>query len=751
MNQEWNWPGSRWWRIDLHAHTPASGDFDRPGGERRNWPDWIEAAARAKLDAVESELGRRLTWVKMTRPDSEGLRLALLDGPDSLKPAARDNPGDPNGRRGELAIESISVANGRFIGRPDPVTVRFNPWLNAIIGGRGTGKSTLVDFCRKTLRRETELDASGNRGEDGSLRQLFERRIRVGRRGREGLLTEDTRIEVVYRKHGERFALTWNRHGADHAITRLDGDERIPEEGSVCERFPVRIYSQKQLFAMAQDPDALLTVIDDGPGVGAAEKSREIDHLESRYLSLRAQARSAEARSKGLSGRRAQLSDVQRKLDFLQEGGQAGQLSEYRKNRQLDDTWEEVVKAVWAAVQEVAEAAEQLEVADLGGAEERSREEDRSRMSLAKAHVALGRAVGRLRRTVLADVENAQREIEGILGGEDVLAWRRVLETGEDEFREASAELTALGIADPAEYTDLLAEARRLRREINELENEQARASKLARDADDTLKLYRERRHALWEARAKFAEDASGGTIHVEVAPLSNSSRLSRTLIDILGTERFEADRRALARRIRPATGQWSWDNLDALVSEIRRFLSGRLDSWPTEDHRFQGALGKVPPERIDRLALYAPDDSVDVRFRSRGGHWRPLKSGSPGQQTAALLAFALGHGAEPIILDQPEDDLDNTLIYDLLVSQLKETKLRRQVIVVTHNPNIVVHGDAEYVLSLDAGEGQTRMACEGGLQEKRVRDEICRVMEGGREAFESRYRRIMPAEGPGT
>lgn len=52
MNQEWDWPGSRWWRMDLHAHTPASGDFDRPGDERGNWPDWIEAAARANLDAI---------------------------------------------------------------------------------------------------------------------------------------------------------------------------------------------------------------------------------------------------------------------------------------------------------------------------------------------------------------------------------------------------------------------------------------------------------------------------------------------------------------------------------------------------------------------------------------------------------------------------------------------------------------------------------------------------------------------------
>ena len=58
---------------------------------------------------------------------------------------------------------------------------------------------------------------------------------------------------------------------------------------------------------------------------------------------------------------------------------------------------------------------------------------------------------------------------------------------------------------------------------------------------------------------------------------------------------------------------------------------------------------------------------------------------------------------------------------------------------------------DAEFVLSLEAGDGQSRIACEGGLQEDKVRDEICRVMEGGREAFESRYRRIMSADRPGA
>ncbi|MBU1065398.1 ABC transporter, partial [bacterium] len=99
--------------------------------------------------------------------------------------------------------------------------------------------------------------------------------------------------------------------------------------------------------------------------------------------------------------------------------------------------------------------------------------------------------------------------------------------------------------------------------------------------------------------------------------------------------------------------------------------------------------------------------------------------------------------GEEPLVLDQPEDDLDNHLIYDLIVAQLKEIKPNRQIIVVTHNANIVVNGDSENVLALEIKSGQTHKVCAGSLQKSSVRDEICRVMEGGEKAFDLRYKRI--------
>ena len=906
MSVSWDWPGSRWWRVDLHTHTPASHDF-KPETERANpdWARWVRAVRTADLDAagitdhntaagiselqgaaadlddsptlfpgveltagdgvhllllmdpsctqqhiedlltkaaipveqrgrqtarsslnveeilrrcgddalivgahvnrpdgllgheglqriavlqhrnlaaVEvnpdaeideswldgsrheirrifsrvwcsdghslADLGRRFTWVKMTRPDLEGLRLALLDGSASLKPAFRNKPGNPNSHAA-LAIESITVHKGKFIGLTSPVTVAFNPWLNAIIGGRGTGKSTLLDFCRKTLRREAELDG-GDRSEEGSLRALFDRRMRVpASRLEEGLLRKDTRIELVYRKEDERFVLSWSQTATASSVARLDGDERTPEEGDIRERFPVRIYSQKQLFALAQDPNALLTVIDDSHAVRKAELARRIEQLADRYLSLRAEARAASRLASELPGRKALLKDVQHKLEVLAKGGQAQVLNDYRKLRQQDDTWRAIREAAAQAVESVGQSAAELSVADLDLGP--AAEDDPARASLRRAHETLRRTVEGLRKDVHDRVEQTRRAVGEIDEGEDAVRWRAAVDAGKREFDEATAQLAKEGISDPNEYRDLLEEAASLEREIEALQKEHDRVEELNKEAVAALSEYRDQRRGLSERRGRFATETSSDVIRVAIVPNANRGRLAEDLADILGIERFESDRQAIALKIQPEQSRpWSWEKLDDLVADARQFLSGNLKSWPARDQRFAAALRNVPPERIDRLALYLPEDAVEVSFRDRSAsHWRPLTQGSPGQQTAALLAFVLGYGFEPIILDQPEDDLDNTLIYELLVSRLRETKIKRQVIVVTHNPNIVVHGDAEFVLSLNAAGGQSHIACHGGLQEWKVRDEICRVMEGGREAFESRYQRIMTAGSP--
>ena len=691
------------------------------------------------------DLGARYTWVKMTEPTLEGLRLALSDGSDSLRPARGKDLENPNAHA-EMAIERITVYDTKHIGRPSPTEVRFNPWMNAIIGGRGTGKSTLLDLFRKSMRRDGELDKAGV-GEEGSLRSLFDDRMRVpADRSDSGLLTGESRVEVVYRKDGDRFLVSWSQDGNAQPIARLSNGDASAEMGSVSERFPVRIYSQKQLFALAQNPDALLAVLDDAQEVDGAETRRELKRLEGRYLALRAEARQALTHARELPDREASLADVQRKLDLLQQGGHAEVLRLYRSRRRIDGTWKAVQAASEQGLDAVDEAVGALAVSDLS----LPTGDDEATQALRRAHQSLHQLIEGFRGEVLDSIEDVRRRLAEVLQGADAGQWSAAVDASEEAYQTTVSQLEEEGIADPTEYGELVERARGLEAGIEKLRTEEQRANRLEREADAVLAEYREARGQFSVKRKDFAGRASGDTLRVEVSSFAEHSDLAASLEDILGIEAFNEDRKLIARRIRPqGEGEWDWGSLDGVVGEMRAFQSRETDSWETRDARFATRLRGLPAERIDRLALYLPRDVLQVKFRSGdSAPWRPMAQGSPGQQTAALLAFVLGFGSEPIVLDQPEDDLDSTLIYELLVRRFRETKPTRQLILVTHNPNIVVHGDAEYVLSLESKGSRTAVSREGGLQEQDVREEICRVMEGGREAFESRYRRIMPLDG---
>jgi DNA repair ATPase RecN len=695
-----------------------------------------------------ADLGRRFTWMKMTRPDIEGLRLALLDGSGSLRPADNTDPGDPN-KHASSAIQSITVRQAKYMGRskatnlPSPLTVDFNPWLNALIGSRGTGKSTLVDFCRKAFRRDGELSAGG----ETSLRAAYDKRMRVpANRGDEGLLTPETLVEVNYRKDGECFVLSWDDQGKTAPISRFEDGHRVDEQGDIRERFPVRIYSQKQLFELAREPHALLTVIDDSADVRGAELVRLRKEAETAYLSLQAEVRALRAQVADLPSRVAALADVRRKLEVLQKGGHAKALSDYRSRRRNNGTWESIRAAALDAVQALGRTADaSLTVADLDLGPEA--DSDPASAALQRAHQKVRIAVDTLRSSVIDAVEQARTAIDGAKTGADAAAWQEAMSRSEDDYRTVAQQLAQAGIANPDEYRDLLQRATALEQEILALEKRKVTADEREREASAMLRRYRDNRSELTDRRRQFVAATSSDLVRVEIRGYAMYEGIADLLRDALGIARFEDDYIALVEQIVPADQHWSFEKLDERVTRLREVVGDPQQQWSARDKRFETALRKVPPERLDRVALIFPDDAVDVSFRDprdASASWRQLAQGSPGQQTAALLAFVLGYGHEPIILDQPEDDLDNTLIYELVVRRLRETKLTRQVIVVTHNPNIVVHGDAELVVSLEARAGQTQIAFAGGLQERRAREEVCRVMEGGPLAFETRYRRIM-------
>ena len=133
----------------------------------------------------------------------------------------------------------------------------------------------------------------------------------------------------------------------------------------------------------------------------------------------------------------------------------------------------------------------------------------------------------------------------------------------------------------------------------------------------------------------------------------------------------------------------------------------------------------------------------MKVSYKPEGNSkYIPLSNASAGQKTTAILTFLLAYGKQPLLLDHPEDDLDNKLVYDLIVSRLKTSKSNRQIIVVTHNANIPVNADSEYIVSMNSETDEISIKCEGTMDDKEIRKEICDVMEGTKYAFEMRAKK---------
>ena len=439
---------------------------------------------------------------------------------------------------------------------------------------------------------------------------------------------------------------------------------------------------------------------------------------------------------------------MRHKIDVLQSGNQTQVIKRYQQLHNKDSSWKQVLVEVMNAIASIKSQVSELTVADLITD---AAEEDQAQASLQKVHGEIKETINGLRQDLKHRIDVAQNDIAQIQESDDAQYWQNEVVSIQGKLEKTMEKLTQQGIANPNEYSDLLRSSKSLEEKIQNCRNQKADAEKLERDAVKVLSSYRKAHVDMNKLRQSFLSEVSfenENLIKIKVNQLSNYDDLTEKIGEILGTSAFERDREEMAKKIKQANGKpWGWENLDTLITDMRK-LPDPPASWTIQDKRFRDYLQKLPPERVDRLALYCPEDEVEVEFREKkGGSWKPLPQGSPGQQAAALLAFILGHGKEPIIIDQPEDDLDNALIYELLVRRLREVKQHRQVIVVTHNPNIVVNGNAELVLSLKVDQGQTRIGCYGGLQDQSVRDEICRVMEGGREALERRYQWILLPE----
>jgi energy-coupling factor transporter ATP-binding protein EcfA2 len=711
--------------------------------------------------------GSHFTWVKMGSPSLEGLRLALLDGNDvSIRRSDDAASGYSPYATPDHFIERVEIVSARYMGREATERLGFSPWFNALVGGRGTGKSTIVHFLRLAYRREGEL---ARLGDIESVARTFERFNHSPKsRDDHGGLSGDnvTSVQVVVVRDGERYRLSWRQDGQGPAVEEEDGAGWRPSSSQTitAERFPLRLFSQGQIAALSTEgTHALLDLIDQT--VGAHTEKAAIQEEERRFLALRASVRDLAGKVAGRDALNVQLADVRRKLDRFEQQHHAEVLKAYqlrtRQEREIArqfDAAAEFAKRIDSLASELAPDDVPAGLFDEGNTADGSAIDllNRLRDQVHRAAESV-RATGK----ALADAVNGERDAI------TSTAWNSELQKTKLVYGDLIAALKAQGVADPSEYGKLVQDRQRLEGELAKLDSLERQRHQVETQAQDALGMLGAARRRLSDKRSDFLQQtlANNPFVRIVLEPYGRDPRvIERSLREVLGAQddRFSDDilivdaqgpkSGAVAGLIDKLPDDYEAARLD--VEERLQALRASLKEGceGLGKLNFGGHFGnylerqfKQRPEFLDRILVWYPDDSLKVEYSPKGdgSGFRPIGQASAGQRAAAMLAFLLAHGGEPIILDQPEDDLDNHLIYDLVVKQIRGGKHRRQIIAITHNPNVVVNGDAEMIHALDFRRGQCRVVERGCLQEKPMREEICRVMEGGREAFERRYRRL--------
>jgi ABC-type lipoprotein export system ATPase subunit len=144
-------------------------------------------------------------------------------------------------------------------------------------------------------------------------------------------------------------------------------------------------------------------------------------------------------------------------------------------------------------------------------------------------------------------------------------------------------------------------------------------------------------------------------------------------------------------------------------------------------------------PEKLAELETVGLQDAPTIRLRV-GGQEKDSATLSTGQKCTTILPILLLEGGNPLLVDQPEDNLDNRFIYETVVANIHKVKTARQLIFVTHNPNIPVLGNAARVFVMESDGDHARAAVAGSVDD--CRTQIVTLLEGGAEAFRQRGER---------
>ncbi len=709
-----------WIHKHLHACAlpGASGDAPdrhRPILQNKN-PDYMRERHIAVLNAkdissVEDAKDSGCScWIKMASVSIEGLRQAFLDPDSRIRLNSDEKP--------EAHTELLAIAwEGGFL---DGTRIRFNENLNVLIGGRGTGKSTVVESIRFALDSDT-LGAEAEK-----QHQAFVKNV----------LRSGTKVSLFVRSHTPSVREYLIERTVGNAPTVKDSEGCLTELAPADIASEVEIYGQHEISELARSPERLTALLDrfiDKTAISCGEEAEvknSLDDTRTRIIEI----------EKNLARIEAELATLPGLQETLKRYKDAG-LEKRMKDKNQLVTEEALLDALDKMVNDIGE---------LRGNFNDHLPLDISRLEDKKHDNLGGITIIRKNKAVL---EKFQTD-----AGSALTTFDSHLTTARDAMQKVREEWDKRADSVNKAYEKILRDLQKedidgsefieLRTRIEEIEPKKNEKSRLQAQLENAIK---QRRDVLekWEEfkAAQFRELERAAkrvtrklASHVQVGVTANGDRTElEEQITSLGGR--------LADTIK-CLGAADSLSLQQLAQACREGKQALVDHYyiPEAQAERLASAGNEFIMRIEELSLPAITTiCLNVAREYCTPVWKSLDDLSAGQKATAVLLLLLLEASGPLVVDQPEDDLDNRFITEGIVPQIKTEKQRRQFIFTTHNANLPVLGDAELIAALipaeTVGEAEVHLPDEniGSIDSSHVRNLVEETLEGGKDAFEMR------------
>lgn len=733
--------------LEVTANPPTRRILDIVEGRDKAWsrsashPAYVMSSDAKSLKhdehgvPVANSLGYRYSWLKMSKPAVEALRQAFLD-PQSRIQLLGERPSDA---QTHPRITSISVHGAKFL---DDQELIFSEGLNCIIGGRGSGKSSLLEYLRFAIGLDQET--------------AFDKASALGRKReqlRESLSLAGAEVRVAFQAEaGVADTLVYRPSNPPETQRYIAGRE-VADLQTVLRQLRVQFFSQGELSRMTGDGGGqaqVLALIDASSGKPLSELQSRERELQTKLESL-FKATSDEQRLIAeikVASQEAVELDRQLQARAAVQGDSTRDQLARQASRFLDDMSDRVERDSKAIIELVEALALPANVLP------ESAKDWPSASWFSQSTLAVSNARHTLVQELKQALQRYQDTVAGFVGESATMSARETITAAQEQFKVACAEK---GIQ-PNDITRLqeLEEARQSKLKlVEDRQLELVQVKRMADEFPETLSSL----HDVWRQQFQLRKETADA---IQASVASQTVRVN--MMYMQDKSSFFAEWKRLAPRDGRGKLARRWDELgdDLFSSWLNR--GSEASPWETIEagradpkaimYFTGGALGDdLQPaliEYIDNkdvrpiweaIRITRISDGIDVELLRDDQSTAGTMSGalSEGQRNTVLLNLMLAKGEGPIVIDQPEDELDSSFIYKTLVKDLRATKQKRQLIIATHNANLPVNGDADLIYALEARDGKGKRLAEGGLDRAPVARAVLDVMEGSEQAFRRR------------